>query len=100
MLLITQMPIHLVNKPINILIDFSYGEGYNRFIKKNLEFYVNLNVSVIDPEAATQPDIVITNVNNLYHDEAVNVVVWLDPPRSVDWVELDECNVGNQKSRI
>lgn len=98
MLLITKMPIQLVNKPINVLIDFSYGEGYNRFIKKNLDFYVNLNVSVIEPEEKIQPDIVITNVNNLYHNEGVNVVVWLDPPRSVDWVNLTNVMLDIKKA--
>ena len=36
---------------------------------KNLSVYVNLNVEIIDPLSDTLPDVVITNLNNLYQEE-------------------------------
>lgn len=34
------------------------------------------------------PDVIITNRNNLYEESVSQVVVWLDPPRAVDWGTL------------
>ncbi|MHC5269716.1 helix-turn-helix domain-containing protein [Enterococcus sp. LJL98] len=88
MLLINHVPLHVINDPIKILIDFSYGTEYNQFIKKNLTFYVNLNILFVDSDWELQPDVVITNVNGLYSNKNISTTVWLDPPRTVDWVIL------------
>lgn len=88
MLLINHVPLQVINDPIKILVDFSYGAEYNQFIKKNLTFYVNLNILFVDYNLGIQPDIVITNVNDLYSDKNISTTVWLDPPRTVDWVIL------------
>lgn len=88
MLLINHVPLDVINDPIKILIDFSYGAEYNQFIKKNLTFYVNLNILFVDYDLGIKPDVVITNVNDLYSNEEISTTVWLDPPRTVDWVIL------------
>ncbi|MBO0462414.1 MULTISPECIES: helix-turn-helix domain-containing protein [unclassified Enterococcus] len=88
MLLIHTVPVDHLKVPVKIGIDFSYGELYNEFIKKNLAMYVNLNVAIIDPNLHHEADIVITNMNDVYDSESTNVIVWLDPPRVVDWANL------------
>jgi len=88
MLLIHVIPVEHLKVPIKIAIDFSYGELYNAFIKKNLAMYVNLNVVIIDPNLYYQADIVITNMNDVYDSLSTSVVVWLDPPRVIDWTNL------------
>lgn len=84
MLLINHIPVQLVSEPVKIIIDFSYGAAYNRFIKKNLSLYINLNTEVIEAGKSDFPDVIITNRNNLYEESVSQVVVWLDPPRAVD----------------
>lgn len=88
MLLINHIPVQLVSEPVKIIIDFSYGAAYNRFIKKNLSLYINLNTEVIEAGKSDFPDVIITNRNNLYEESVSQVVVWLDPPRAVDWGTL------------
>ncbi len=67
--------------------------------KKNLSVYVNLNVEIIDPLSDTLPDVVITNLNNLYQEEQSKVMVWLDPPRSIDWVNLTQSLLTIQEEK-
>lgn len=98
-LLINYVPVRLIAEPAKILIDFSYGEEYNKFIKKNLSVYVNLNVEIIDSVQNIQPDIVITNLNKLYKDDSGRVIVWLDPPRSIDWVNLTQILLDFQEEK-
>ncbi|EGO5032424.1 hypothetical protein H7560_001735, partial [Enterococcus faecalis] len=99
LLLINHVPVHLIAEPAKVLIDFSYGKEYNQFIKKNLSVYVNLNVEIIDPLSDTLPDVVITNLNNLYQEEQSKVMVWLDPPRSIDWVNLTQSLLTIQEEK-
>ena len=98
LLLINHVPVHLIAEPAKVLIDFSYGKEYNQFIK-NLSVYVNLNVEIIDPLSDTLPDVVITNLNNLYQEEQSKVMVWLDPPRSIDWVNLTQSLLTIQEEK-
>ena len=60
----------------------------NRFIMKNLTFYVNLNIVFLQSDSEVEPDIVITNINDLYSSPDIFTTVWLDPPRTVDWITL------------
>ena len=61
---------------------------------------MNLNVEIIDPLSDTLPDVVITNLNNLYQEEQSKVMVWLDPPRSIDWVNLTQSLLTIQEENI
>lgn len=88
MLLINHVPLRVINEPIKVLVDFSYGVEYNRFIMKNLTFYVNLNIVFLQSDSEVEPDIVITNINDLYSSPDIFTTVWLDPPRTVDWITL------------
>lgn len=88
MLLVNNVPIQLFSDPIKIVIDFSYGSSYNQFIKNNLNIYTNLNIKVLTKEQHEEANIVITNMNELYQSISAEVVVWLEPPRAVDWGNL------------
>lgn len=99
LLLINHIPVQLVSEPVKIIIDFSYGAAYNRFIKKNLSLYINLNTEVIEAGKSDFPDVIITNRNNLYEESVSQVVVWLDPPRAVDWGNLTKILLTIQEEK-
>lgn len=94
MILVSNVELERVMPQITICIDFSFGQEYNEFIKRNLTFFVNLNVAVqfVFDEST---DIVITNLNSEYEALDVEKVIWLDPPRAIDWAHL-----GNQLLEI
>nr|WP_165004063.1 MULTISPECIES: helix-turn-helix domain-containing protein [unclassified Enterococcus] len=99
LLLINHIPVQLVSEPVKITIDFSYGAAYNQFIKKNLSLYINLNTEVIEAGKTDFPDVIITNRNNLYEEGASQVVVWLDPPRALDWGNLTKILLTIQEEK-
>ncbi|MBO0473891.1 helix-turn-helix domain-containing protein [Enterococcus ureasiticus] len=99
MLLINHVPIQIISEPVSILLDFSYGFSYNQFIKKNLGLYVNLNVNIIDTSEPYNPDVILTNVNDVYRQANAHVVVWLDPPRVIDWGNLTRILLDVQKNK-
>ncbi|MDU5335446.1 helix-turn-helix domain-containing protein [Enterococcus sp.] len=87
MILVGNLDLEQVMPKLTICIDFSFGQEYNAFIKKNLSFFVNLNVAtqyIYDDQA----DLVITNLNSEYAPLEVEKVIWLDPPRPTDWANL------------
>lgn len=87
MILVGNLDLERVMPKLTICIDFSFGQEYNAFIKKNLSFFVNLNVAtqyIYDDQA----DLVITNLNSEYASLDVEKVIWLDPPRPTDWANL------------
>lgn len=99
MLLINLVPLNLVNDALHVLVDFSYGEEYNQFIKKNLLFFANLNIEIVDSMEESDPDIVITNGSDLYDEEDMQVIIWLDPPRTIDWVNLTQSMLEIKKQK-
>lgn len=99
MLVINHIPIKLISDPVKVGIDFSYGSSYNQFIKKNLGLYINLNVEVIEDEQSKYTDVIITNMNNLYEESSPQVVVWLNPPRPVDWGNLTKILLRIQEEK-
>lgn len=87
MILVNQVAVESIMSKLTICIDFSFGQEYNEFIKKNLSFFVNLNIEfkfVYDG----QTDIIITNLNSEYKNALAERVVWLEPPRPTDWANL------------
>ena len=98
LLLINHVPVHLIAEPAKVLIDFLMEKSITNS-SKNLSVYVNLNVEIIDPLSDTLPDVVITNLNNLYQEEQSKVMVWLDPPRSIDWVNLTQSLLTIQEEK-
>ena len=97
MLLIDHVPVDLLTHPVRVLIDFSYGEKYNRLIWSHLERCVKVN-TVLAP-SIEQADLVITNSNDLYKDNDLETIVWPDLPRSVDWLMLRNHLIALQKER-
>lgn len=99
MLLINSIPLKLLQSPIKILVDFSYGEYYNEFIKKNVSFLSNLNIEIIEAGKEENPDVILTNLSNLYKSSSSQVIVWRDPPRVVDWGNLAKLILEIQENR-
>lgn len=100
LLLINYVPIENIEEPVRIMLDFSWGEQYNSFIKKNLSFFVNLNIEVIETEDSSHADIVLTNINRLYKNNESKILVWLDPPQTNDWLNLTNVILDVKKTNL
>lgn len=87
MILVANVNLDQVMPSLHVCIDFSFGQEYNEFIKRNMSFFVNLNLEIQFVYSATT-DIVITNLNSEYEALPVEKVIWLDPPRPTDWANL------------
>ncbi len=74
--------------PVRIFIDFAQGDSYNRLIKDNLSSFVPVNIITVN--SLEQAEIVLTNVNDLYKNIDLPVLVWSDGPQVVDWTILTE----------
>ena len=89
MILVSTIQLDAVMEPIIVCVDFSFGQEYNNFIKKNFALFVNLNVNV-QFMYDEHTDVVVTNLNSAYDDFDVEKVIWLDPPRAIDWAHLSD----------
>lgn len=73
---------------IKVYVDFSFGSLYNQFITENLNFFNLVGAKITtDIEAA---DILLTDSRDLGKTYQVDCVVWLSPPRPLDWANLGQ----------
>lgn len=83
-LLANFVPLDFILEPINICVDFSFGKVYNEFILKKIPFFSELAFTIND-EINESTDLVLTDSTSLYDDKNVERIIWLSPPRPVDW---------------
>ncbi|MBP2099140.1 helix-turn-helix domain-containing protein [Enterococcus rivorum] len=83
-LLANSVPLDFILEPINICVDFSFGKVYNEFILKKIPFFSELAFTIND-EISDATDLVLTDSTSLYDDKDVERIIWLSPPRPVDW---------------
>ena len=73
---------------INVYVDFSLGNLYNRFITENLNFFHLVGARIItDIKTA---DILLTDSRDIGIAYNIDCVVWLSPPRPLDWANLGQ----------
>ncbi|MGM0238834.1 helix-turn-helix domain-containing protein [Enterococcus sp. AZ103] len=87
LILVENISLSEVIEQINVYIDFSFGQKYNRFIANNLSIFSHLNV-VTQDKLTEETDLVISNISELYHSNLIENIIWLDPPRPTDWANL------------
>ncbi|MFD1485916.1 helix-turn-helix domain-containing protein [Lacticaseibacillus baoqingensis] len=73
-------------EPVRICIDFTLGTEYDRYLQRNLQFFTTLNLE-FEPVMTADVDILLTDIPELV-DSPVETVVWLQPPRPIDWENL------------
>lgn len=83
-LLANSVPLDFILEPINICVDFSFGKVYNEFILKKIPFFSELAFAIND-EITKETDLVLTDSTSLYDEKGVERIIWLSPPRPVDW---------------
>ncbi|MGM0168632.1 hypothetical protein IGI39_004387 [Enterococcus sp. AZ135] len=87
-LILEAFPRNNLVEPISVYVDFSFGHLYNQFITDNLNFFHLVGAKIItDIESA---DILLTDSRDLGNAHNVECVVWLSPPRPLDWANLGQ----------
>jgi hypothetical protein len=87
-LLISTIPLKEISVPLYVCVDFSYGHSYNQMIQNNIEKLLDLNIKFQSfPDEKTQ--LILSNMP-FYGTMGINHILWLAPPRPVDWVNFTE----------
>lgn len=83
--LIDIVPLHLVEEPIYLAVDFSHGETYSKFIAKSIEAINALN-TIIEWRLSPNTDIYVSDyyIKNLPCEQ----IIWRNPPDEYDWEEF------------
>ncbi|BDG69743.1 hypothetical protein ENLAB_33070 (plasmid) [Enterococcus innesii] len=85
-LMIAKVPLKEILSPIYICIDFSFGNFYNRMVRKNINKLIDLNICFQEyPDENTQ--LILTNMS-FYDSTKIDYILWLTPPRPSDWVNF------------
>lgn len=71
---------------LTVCVDFSLGSAYNRYLSESMRFFTGLNLNIVG-QMQPEVDLLLTDVP-LLTKEPVEKVVWLSPPRPVDWENL------------
>lgn len=91
-LLISTIPLKEISVPLYVCVDFSYGRSYNQMIRNNIEKILDLNIQFQSfPDEKTH--LTLSNMP-FYGAMGINHILWLAPPRPVDWVNFTEKVVG------
>lgn len=87
-LILDSFPKEALVETINVYVDFSFGELYNQFITENLHFFHLVGAEVITEIGSA--DILLTDSCDLGKTYNKDCVVWLSPPRPLDWANLGQ----------
>lgn len=87
-LLVSTISLKDTLEPLYICVDFSFGRSYNKMIKKNIEKLLDLNIQFQNyPDDHTH--LILSNLP-FYGALGVNHILWLAPPRPIDWANFTE----------
>lgn len=96
-LILAVFPKHLLLKAVNVYVDFSYGHLYNQFITQNLDFFQQVGAKITtDIDTA---DILLTDSRELGAICQKDCVVWLAPPRPLDWANLAQKVIQKREAK-
>lgn len=87
-LILDSFPKEAFVAPINVYVDFSFGSLYNQFITENLNFFHLVGAKIIDEIESA--DILLTDSRDLGNLYDIECIVWLSPPRPLDWANLGQ----------
>lgn len=81
-LLVTLLPIELMEDVIYICVDFSHGNFYNEFIKRSISSFKNLNVK-FERKLTRRTHIYISDF--VLNKITCPQIIWKNPPGPNDW---------------
>nr|WP_242703843.1 helix-turn-helix domain-containing protein [Enterococcus sp. 669A] len=96
LLIVNSFPKEVLLHTVKIHADFSYGELYNQFIEGNLIFFQTAGAIITD--RMEEADILLTDNRALGETCECEYVVWLSPPRPLDWANLGQ-KIVQQRSK-
>ncbi|MEO1772454.1 helix-turn-helix domain-containing protein [Candidatus Enterococcus ferrettii] len=96
LLIVTIFPKEALLHTVKIYTDFYYGELYNQFIEGNLIFFQS--AGAVTTNRMEEADILLTDNRALGESSACDYVVWLSPPRPLDWANLGQ-KIVQQRSK-
>ncbi|WP_165005768.1 helix-turn-helix domain-containing protein [Enterococcus sp. ZJ1668] len=97
-ILTLSIPTSMLNEEITVCIDFSFGDYYNRIIERDLHFFSNFNIQVVNT-VSSQTDLILSDSTKLYESSNIKQIVWLAPPRPVDWSNLGDALVAIRRRK-
>lgn len=96
LLIVTTFPKESLLHTVKIYTDFYYGEVYNQFIEGNLVFFQTAGATITNH--IEEADILLTDNRALGESSVCDYVVWLAPPRPLDWANLGQ-KIVQQRSK-
>ncbi|MDR0879767.1 MAG: helix-turn-helix domain-containing protein [Clostridioides sp.] len=79
---VSHLPLSVLDRPVHVCVDFSYGTNYNTHIKRKVDSYDYLNL-VVDDTLCDETDLYLTDINIL--NVKCRRLVWTNPPLQDDW---------------
>lgn len=86
LMMIMILPLKEVLPSIKICVDFSFGRTYNRMIQKNIEKMSEFNVH-FQAEPDSQTNLILSD-RKLVNQYNIDHVIWIAPPRPIDWANF------------
>ena len=87
-LVLDSFPKSMLLETVNVYVDFSFGNLYNEFIMENLAFFQLVGAEVVSEIGPA--DILLTDSRDLGREYNKECIVWLAPPRPLDWANLGQ----------
>ncbi|MGM0126385.1 hypothetical protein IGI37_003814 [Enterococcus sp. AZ194] len=86
LILVTTIPIKSYLPPIYLYVDFSFGKIYNQMIIENIKKITELHI-VYQEYIDEKTDFILSDIY-LERQKEIPSIVWLAPPRAVDWANF------------
>lgn len=87
-LILDAFPKNVLLETIKVYVDFSFGHLYNQFIMENIGFFHQVGAEITT--TITEADILLTDSRDLGSLYKKECIVWLAPPRPLDWANLGQ----------
>lgn len=87
-LMVSIIPLQEILGPLYVCVDFSFGYAYNQMIQKNIVKILDLNICFQD--FLTDDTQLILSDLPFYGALAIDHILWLAPPRPIDWANFTE----------
>lgn len=98
LVLIEFLPLKELLKPLYICIDFSFGKNYNQLIKKNIQKIADLNI-VYQNHIDEKTDLILTDKEFVTVSKRKQII-WLVPPRAIDWANFTNQLIQVRKEKL
>lgn len=98
LIFLNTFPKEIFMDPVNIHVNFTLGTAYNDFVIDTLGFFSSTGTVKIS--SLEMADVVLTNSREFGNTTTKEYVIWLSPPRPVDWSNLAQLIVTTRETKI